>query len=76
MGPCEGVAPSKIETVDVLVTATVSALATHVLAPEQLGEATFRANPAFCQLELCPEDVDLLLAKAATVRHLVAAMTQ
>jgi len=61
--------------VGVLVTATASQLATHLLTPEDLDEATLRAHPGFAALNLYPEDVDALLEKREAVRALVGSMT-
>jgi HD-like signal output (HDOD) protein len=61
--------------VEVVVTATASRLATHLLAPDILDEETLRAHAGFAALNLYPEDVDALLERREIVRDLVASMT-
>ncbi len=62
------------ETIEVVVTATASHLATHLLSPETLDEATVGQHPGFAALNLYPEDVDALFARGDAVRGLVEAM--
>lgn len=70
-----GTTDGEDDAIEVVVTATASQLATHLVAPEALNEEALRGYHGFALLNLYPEDVDEILARCDAVRGLVESMT-
>jgi putative nucleotidyltransferase with HDIG domain len=57
-----------------MLTFVADRLASHLLAPEEMPEDSFRDHPVFAELNLYPQDVDKLLTTKEQVLTIVNAM--
>ncbi len=67
--------PPEAHATGVRVTALADELARHAFEPEKVSEAELRAHPALAPLEVYPEMLDKLLAKAEAIRQAAGALS-